>query len=115
MEQSRIIHGRTGSGLPCDTQISYSTDHRSPASPASSPSWFSQDDVPELRHWSFLASAVSVMVIVTAPRHIPPGHCTHGPPMNLQRWSRLLGTLAWSYPCIPRFEAYNQTSKSSDD
>jgi hypothetical protein len=42
MEQSRtIIYGKTGSGFPSDTQLSCSTEHRSPSSPASSPSWLS--------------------------------------------------------------------------
>ncbi len=42
MEQSRtIIHGKTGPGFPKDTQVSYSTEYRPPASSSSSSSWFS--------------------------------------------------------------------------
>ncbi len=41
MEQSRVMHGKTGSGFPSDPQVSYSTEHRVPSPPASAPSWFS--------------------------------------------------------------------------
>jgi hypothetical protein len=41
MEQSRIIHGKTGPGFPVDTQVSYSTEHHQAASPASPRPWFS--------------------------------------------------------------------------
>jgi hypothetical protein len=41
MEQNCVIHGKKGPGFPSGVQLSYSTEHRAPSPPVSSPSWFS--------------------------------------------------------------------------